>query len=222
MTRQGWKAPTKPLVRLRIRTSAGSVDRAMFHTGTLPLALERASDHALLRMASHGNGGAFATLVDRHAARAYAAARAILGPTPAAEDAVQDAMLQLWRSAATFSPERGSLRAYLVVLVRSRALDLLRREHVRAAAAERATAQLAGAAAAHGADDEVERRAQARELRAGIVGLPREQGQVLGLQYLAGQSQSEVASLLDVPLGTVKGRARLGLARLRRELAVAA
>ena len=208
-------------MRLRIRTTRRTVGAAMFHTGTLPLALERAPDHALLHMAAHGNGGAFATLVGRHASRAYAAARAILGPTPAAEDAVQDAMLQLWRSAGTFSPERGSLRAYLIVLVRSRALDLLRREHVRAAAAARATARLAGAAA-HAAEDELERRAQARELRAGIVSLPREQGQVLGLQYLAGQSQSEVATLLDVPLGTVKGRARLGLAKLRRDLAVAA
>ena len=193
----------------------------MYRTATpCPPALDRRSDETLLRMAAQGDGPAFAALVERHGRAAAAAARAILGPTPAAEDAVQDALLQLWRRAATFSPERGSLRAYVVVLVRSRALDLLRRENVRAAAAERATAQLHTAGTE--AHDELERRAQARELRDGIVGLPREQAQVLGLQYLAGQSQSEVATLLDVPLGTVKGRARLGLAKLRRELAVAA
>ena len=182
--------------------------------------LDRTPDDALLRMAVQGDGRAFAALIDRHGRAATAAARAILGPTPAAEDAVQDALIQLWRTASAFEPGRGSLRAYLLVLVRSRALDLLRRENVRAAAAERATAQVR-LASGH-VDDELERRAQARELRDGIVRLPREQAQVLGLQYLAGQSQSEVASTLDVPLGTVKGRTRLGLARLRRELAMAA
>ena len=184
------------------------------------LALDRTPDDALLRMAVQGDGRAFAALIDRHGRAATAAARAILGPTPAAEDAVQEALIQLWRSASSYEPGRGSLRAYLLVVVRSRALDLLRRETVRAEAAKRATAQ---GHAHHGhAIDELERRAQARELRDGIVRLPREQAQVLGLQYLAGQSQSEVASLLDVPLGTVKGRTRLGLAKLRRELAVAA
>ena len=183
------------------------------------LALDRTPDDALLRMAVQGDGRAFATLLERHGRAATAAARAILGPTPAAEDAVQEALIQLWRSASAYEPGRGSLRAYLLVLVRSRALDLLRRENVRAAATERATAQVR---VGRRHDDELERRAQARELRDGIVRLPPEQAQVLGLQYLAGQSQSEVASLLDVPLGTVKGRTRLGLAKLRRELAVAA
>ena len=185
-----------------------------------PHALVRAPDEDLLRLAVQGDGPAFATLLDRHGRAASGAARAILGPTPAAEDAVQEALLQLWRTASTFEPERGSLRAYLLVLVRSRALDILRRENVRAAAAERATAQLCAVPVQ--ADDELERRAQARDLHDGMVRLPPEQAQVLGLQYLAGQSQSEVASLLDVPLGTVKGRTRLGLARLRRELTVAA
>src|SRR5215204_3940328 len=93
-----------------------------------PPALDRVPDEALLRMAVQGDGQAFAALIDRHGRAAGAAARAILGPTPAAEDAVQEAFIQLWRTASTYTPERGSLRAYLVVLVRSRALDLLRRE----------------------------------------------------------------------------------------------
>lgn len=181
--------------------------------------LDRLPDDALLRMTVQGDGRAFAALLDRHGRAATGAARAILGRTPAAEDAVQDAFIQLWRNASAYEPGRASLRAYVLLLVRSRALDLLRRENVRAAAAERANAQVR---ASPGHVDEFERRAQARELRDGIGNLPREQAQVLGLQYLAGQSQSEVATMLDVPLGTVKGRSRLGLARLRRELAVAA
>ena len=192
----------------------------MFPAPPRPHALDRTPDDALLRLAVQGDGQAFAALLDRHGRAAAAAARGILGATPAAEDAVQEAFIQLWRTASTYAPERGSLRAYIVVLVRSRALDILRREGVRAAAAERATAQRRVAPAL--ATDEYERIAQARELRDGIIRLPREQAQVLGLQYLAGRSQSEVASLLHLPLGTVKGRTRLGLAKLRRELAVAA
>ena len=183
------------------------------------LALDRAPDDAHLRRAVQGDGGAFAALFARHAPRAYAVARGVLGPTPAAEDAAQEAMLQLWRSADSYAPERGSLRAYVAVLARSRALDHLRREAVRTAATERATEH--GRLFPKACDDEVERRQRNRELHDGMTRLPREQAQVLGLQFLAGRSQTEVARLLDVPLGTVKGRARLGLDKLRRDLEVA-
>jgi RNA polymerase sigma-70 factor (ECF subfamily) len=178
---------------------------------------DRGTDDAeLLRRAVDGNGAAFAALYDRHHRHAYAAARRILGPSPAAEDVVQEALLQLWRGGRSYSAERGSLRSWLVVLVRSRAIDLLRREQVRAAATERAGDLLAEHA------EELDESAARRELRghllAGIVDLPREQSQVVGLQYLAGRSQSEIATALDVPLGTIKSRTRLGLEKLRRQM----
>lgn len=184
-----------------------------------PLALDRSPDDAvLLRRAVQGDGAAFSELYERHGGHAYAVARRILGPTPAAEDAVQDAFLQLWRTGDRYVPERGPLRAWLVTLVRSRAVDLLRRERTRAAAAERARHEVRDRPADADADDDVLRWEHIHVLRGGMVRLPREQAQVLGLLYVAGATQTEVATTLGVPLGTVKGRTRLGLARLRREL----
>jgi RNA polymerase sigma-70 factor (ECF subfamily) len=181
------------------------------------IATDSSPDDALLRRAVRGDGGAFAALHARHAAHAHAAARRILGSSPAAEDAVQEALLQLWRAGDRYSAERGSLRAFLLVLVRSRALDLLRREHVRAAAAERARAGAEEPVVVFGAD-EIARRELRGDLVASLRSLPAEQREVLALQYLGGRTQAEVSDELDVPLGTVKGRSRLGLARMRRDL----
>ena len=176
-----------------------------------------ADDAELLERAVEGDSAAFAEIVDRHHGPAYAAARRILGPSPAAEDVVQEALLQLWRSGSQFSPERGSLRSWLLVLVRSRAIDLVRRESVRAAATQRAQAMYVEDPVV--VREEAERRDDARRLKASIVNLPREQAQVLGLQFVAGRSQSEIATSLGIPLGTIKGRTRLALSKLRRELA---
>jgi RNA polymerase sigma-70 factor (ECF subfamily) len=188
---------------------------------TFPIATDRSPDDALLRRAVRGDGGAFATLHSRHASHAHAAARRILGSTPAAEDAVQEALIQLWRGGERYSADRGSLRSWLIVLVRSRALDLLRRENVRAAAAERA--QERGDEPLFVLDAEhVVRRELRGELVASLRSLPNDQREVLALQYLGGRTQAEVSTELDVPLGTVKGRSRLGLARMRRDLEAAA
>ena len=182
-----------------------------------PLAPDRSPDDALLRRVVRGDDGAFATLYDRHAPYALAAARRILGPTPAAEDAVQDALLQLWTGAHRYEPRRGTLRAWLVVLARSRALDLLRRENVRSAAAGRLLATTERASAPS-ASDEAATREVARDLRTGLATLPADQRHVLGLMYLGGRTQEQVAGELGAPLGTIKGRSRLGLMKLRREL----
>ena len=186
--------------------------------GAAHIDLARLSDADLLALAADGDCRAFTTIHERHAGQAYAAARRILGPGPAAEDVVQEALLQLWREAGRYLPERGSLRSWIVVLVRSRALDLLRRERVRTAASERAQVQVADRGVAAAADEEAGLRERARAVCSGLAGLPREQGEVLGLLYLGGRTQAEVAATLDVPLGTVKGRTRLGLGKLRRSL----
>ena len=184
------------------------------------LDMERLGDADLLDRAVTGDARAFTVIYARHAGHAYAAARRILGPSAAAEDVVQEALLQLWRDGGRYAAERGSLRGWLVVLVRSRALDLLRRERVRADASERAVAltSAAGEATAAPADEEAGRREGVRAVYSGLAGLPPEQGEVLGLMMLGGRTQAEVASTLKVPLGTVKGRSRLGLRRLRRTL----
>lgn len=186
------------------------------------IATDRSPDDALLRRAVRGDAGAFATLHQRHAPHAHAAARRILGSSPAAEDAVQEALIQLWRGAERYSADRGSLRSWLIVLVRSRALDQLRRENVRAAALQRAQERTKAEPVVVLDADALARRELLRDLVASLGSLPDEQREVLALQYLGGRTQAEVSSELDVPLGTVKGRSRLGLARMRRELEEAA
>ena len=93
----------------------------------------------------------------------------------------------------------------------------MRRESVRAAATQRAQSMYVEDPVA--VREEAERRDDARQLKASIAHLPREQAEVLGLQFVAGRSQSEIAAALGIPLGTIKGRTRLALSKLRRELA---
>lgn len=181
---------------------------------------DRLDDAELLDRALDGDPCAFTAIHRRHAPNASAVARSILGSTPAAEDVVQEALLQLWREGRRYSPERGSLRSWILVLVRSRALDQLRRERVRTATAERVLASARGhLVSSEPADEAAGRREETRAVHAGLRGLPREQGEVLGMLYLGGRTQAEIARSLDVPLGTVKGRARLGIGKLRHSLA---
>ena len=179
--------------------------------------MDRLDDAELLARAVAGDARAFALIHERHAGHAYAAARRILGATPAAEDVVQEALIQLWRDGGRYAADRGSLRSWLVLLVRSRALDLLRRERVRTAASEKATA-LTRSGAAASVDEVAGVREDVRGVCSGLAALPREQAEVLGMLLLGGRTQAEVASALKVPLGTVKGRSRLGLRRLRQAL----
>lgn len=179
--------------------------------------LHRLDDAQLLRRACAGDANAFTLVHDRHARAALNAAQRILGMTPAAEDVVQEAFVQLWKSGDRFAPERGSLRAWLLVVVRSRALDSLRREKVRTETAGRVLAAVRDEPQV-AADAELTRREQAREVRHCLTSLPPEQGQVIGMLYLAGRTQAEIAGDLNVPLGTVKGRTRLALTKLRTQL----
>ena len=174
-------------------------------------------DHALLRHARSGDADAFGELFDRHAAFAFAIARRVV-PASDAEDVVQDAFVALWRTADRFDAERGNVRALLTVMVRSRAFDRLRRASARQAAAERA--ELAARIAERGrADEDADRRDAERDVAGALAALPDDQGRVVKLVYLAGHTHAEVAHHLGIPLGTAKGRSRLGLAKLRTELA---
>ena len=181
--------------------------------------LQDLPDAELLARTLAGETAAFGVLHDRHAAVALSAARRVLGHGPAAEDVVQDAFLQLWRQGDRFSEARGSLRAYLLVVVRSRALDALRHEQGRTNTSERLVRLHGMPPDAEGADVVAHTRETAQTVHRGLKALPREQGHVLGLLFLVGRTHAQVAGELDVPLGTVKGRSRLGLAKLRRELA---
>jgi RNA polymerase sigma-70 factor, ECF subfamily len=135
-----------------------------------------------------------------------------------AEDVVQEAFFSLWRSGVRYDPGRGSVRAWLLRVVHNRTIDAFRRSTVKdgrdvhdEAAAERLPASEL-------TDVEVERREDVRQVRDALEGLPTEQRQVIELAYFGGFSHSQIAEMLHLPPGTVKGRMRLALSKLRLTL----
>jgi RNA polymerase sigma-70 factor, ECF subfamily len=165
---------------------------------------------------------AFATLYDRHSRAAYSLAYRMMGERQTAEDLVQEAFLKLWRGAASsYRPERGSVRSWLLAIVHNRAIDQLR-----SSASRRRTQEKVEATAPRfqpsEAFKESWRNAQREQIREALKTLPQEQVKVLELAYFSGYTHVEIAELLDLPLGTVKGRMRLGLKKMRGLLLVEA
>jgi len=170
-------------------------------------------DAALLVRVSGGDALALRALYERCGARALAVAYRVLGARSEAEDVVQETFVQVWRQAATYDASRGGAAAWIVTIARSRALDRLRAR----AAAERAavrsgdeTEVASGPAPAEAA----EQRQTRERVLAALAVLPREQRSAIELAYWEGLSHSEIAARLGDPLGTVKTRVRLGLAKL--------
>jgi RNA polymerase sigma-70 factor (ECF subfamily) len=157
-----------------------------------------------------------------HRGQMVAVATRVLRDRAAAEDVVQDVLLDLWMRPDSFDGSRGSLRAYVLMLTRSRALDRWRSGVARTAAAKRA-ADEAFARPDHvpSAAEIVVRRDGVRELTSVLGSLPDEQREALLLAYGRGLTAREVATAVDVPLGTAKSRLRLGLNRARVALAPA-
>jgi RNA polymerase sigma-70 factor (ECF subfamily) len=168
-----------------------------------------------MRRIAAGDASAFASVYDRHASAAFGLARRMLEPA-AAEEVVQECFLSLWRAPA-YRPERGSLRTFLLTVVRNRAIDVLRADGRLAAV----PAPESEEPDAIGIEEAVERRENARALRTALGVLPAPQREAIALAYLGGLTQLEIAGRLGVPVGTVKGRIRLGLRRLRTELEAA-
>jgi len=161
---------------------------------------------------------AFELFYDRHAGAAYSLAHRILGDPKLAEDVTQEAFLSIWRSDSGYDPARGSVRSWALGIVRNRAIDAIRR----ATTARRPKLELRGAelldrerGTEAGPEEEAIERETARHLKGAVAQLPPEQARVIELAYYGGFSQGEIARMLGVPLGTVKGRARLALERIR-------
>lgn len=163
---------------------------------------------------------AFEVFYDRHGGAAYSLAYRILGEQGAAEDCVQEAFISIWRSGGRFDPTRGSVRSWTLSIVRNRAIDVLRG---RAGKAPKLTFDdeeiLAARPSEELTEEEAMRHETATEVRGVLSHLPDEQSKVIQLAYFGGFSQSEIAAMLNLPLGTVKGRMRLGLEKIRGELA---
>jgi RNA polymerase sigma-70 factor, ECF subfamily len=181
---------------------------------------ERLADEELMPLIGEKDAGAFEVFYDRHAAVAYSLAYRIVGERAAAEDVTQEAFVSIWRSGARYDPARGSVRSWTLGIVRNRAIDLLRSRSGRAPKLSfDDEAVLEQRPADDRTDVEALRRETAREVRGALDGLPGEQSKVIELAYFGGFSQSEIANMLGLPLGTVKGRMRLGLEKIRGRLA---
>lgn len=163
---------------------------------------------------------AFEVLYDRHGGVAYSLAYRIVGERAAAEEVTQEAFISVWRSGARFDAARGSVRSWLLSVVRNRAIDFLRSK---AGKAPKLTFDddsiLEQRPAEEKTDEEAMRRETASEVRGALGKLPDEQSKVIELAYFGGFSHSEIAEILGLPMGTVKGRMRLGLEKIRGELA---
>lgn len=181
------------------------------------------SDPELWTLVRGGDVEAFAELYDRHARVAHGLACRIVGRS-AAEDVTQAAFLTLWRSRDGYRPDRGAFRPWLLAVVRNRAIDALRRDRARPRIARSYDATHYLETVASTSDGSPEEHAcdrdEARRVRAALATLPEAQRCVIELAYFNGLSQTEIADELSLPLGTVKGRARLGLEKLGRRLAV--
>jgi RNA polymerase sigma factor (sigma-70 family) len=170
------------------------------------------TDEELLAAISTGDERALADLYDRFGRVAYGLALRIIRDPTLAQDAVQDAFLGAWRTAASFDPGRGNAQTWLLTLVHRRAVDVVRREERRRAdllADETPAAETAST------DEEAQIREQRRAVQAALARLPADQREALELSYYGGLTQAELAERLGIPLGTVKSRVFAGLGRLR-------
>jgi RNA polymerase sigma-70 factor, ECF subfamily len=183
-------------------------------------AMQKLADEDLMALVERKDPAAFEVLYDRHGGAAYSLAHRIVGDPGAAEDVTQEAFLAIWRSGARFDPARGSVRSWTLGVVRNRSIDALRRQAGKAPKLDYDDdAALAAEPAGELTDSEAIRRETARRVRGAMRELPREQSEVIGLAYFGGFTHSEIAGMLSMPLGTVKGRMRLGLEKIRVSLA---
>jgi RNA polymerase sigma-70 factor (ECF subfamily) len=182
--------------------------------------LPRLADEDLMTLVEDRNPEAFAVLYDRHGGAAYSLAYRIVGNPSVAEEVTQEAFLSVWRSGGRFDAARGSVRSWTLGIVRNRAIDALRRAGGNAPRLDHDDdAALADQEADELTDSEAIRRETARRVRSVLEELPPDQSRVIGLAYFGGFTHAEIAEMLGMPLGTVKGRMRLGLEKVRTTLA---
>jgi RNA polymerase sigma factor (sigma-70 family) len=185
--------------------------------GTLDLS--EARDRDLLLRVGRGDEEAFRGLFGRYAPVARALALRVVRQSQLAEEIVQEAFLALWRNPEGYDERRGSVRAWLMGMVHHRAVDAVRREEAHRRRAEDMVAGL------RDADDPTEdlvqelgRPEERRVVRRALEALPAEQRAVLEMMYFDALTQTKIAEVTGIPLGTVKSRALLGMRRLRSAL----
>jgi RNA polymerase sigma-70 factor (ECF subfamily) len=171
-------------------------------------------DGGLMAAVTAGRPEAFGELFDRYGDRAYRVALSVCRDSDRAQDAVQEGFLSVWKSRDSYRPEHGTVAAWLLTVVRHRAIDVARSSG-RHSARRDSDDQLEARAAPSDVGESVIMRDDADRLRASLATLPDAQAEVITLAFYGQLSHTEIAAQLGLPAGTVKGRMRLGLQRLR-------
>jgi RNA polymerase sigma-70 factor (ECF subfamily) len=185
-----------------------------------PTHIEEIDDETLILSICEGKEQAMEALYTRYSRYAYSLAYRILHDSAAAEDIVQEAFLSVWRKAASYQTQQGSVRSWLQAIIHHRAIDRVRAsahrdqyvtqlepEHEQEIVSEQPEVW-----------EEAWQREQAVVIRSALEQLPQEQRLVIGLAYFGGYTHSEISERWHIPLGTVKGRMRLGLQKMRQLL----
>jgi RNA polymerase sigma-70 factor, ECF subfamily len=177
--------------------------------------LRMLADEELMQLVYRSRADAFEVIYDRHADAAFSLAFRMCSQRALAEDVVQEAFLSLWRSQARYDRSRGSVRTWVLGIVHNRAIDSLRRRAVRNRGLVDEEGLEERIASPERTDQEVARREEARQVRDALEQLPGEQSRVIELAYFGGLTHVQIASMLEMPVGTIKGRMRLGLSKMR-------
>jgi len=185
--------------------------------GTMRNQLAHLSEEALVALVARGDESALAELYDRVGRMAFGLAYRVLRDERLAEDAVQEAFLTVWRTAAAFSAERAKATTWILTLVHRRAVDLVRREE-RRRAEPLEDADGGDGSATPSAEDAAWLHFERERVQAALRQLPDTQREAIELAYYGGFTQSELAERLGQPIGTIKSRMFAGLARLRELL----
>jgi RNA polymerase sigma factor (sigma-70 family) len=201
-TAQGVRPGAMPLLRLRPAASGREILRRN---------AAQLSDEALLEAVALADEQALGELYDRFGRVAYGLALRILRDTALAEDAVQEAFLQVWRGAAGYRSERAKASTWVLTFVHRRAVDLVRREERR----RREPGEALPEPVAPGADEAAVARSRREIVQDALSRLPADQREAIELAYYGGLTQSELAERLSQPLGTIKSRMFTGLQRLQ-------
>lgn len=183
---------------------------------------DKATDYELMRGIARGDETALTDLYDRYGRLVMSVALGVVGDQATAEEVTFDVFMRVWQNAAGYDPALAKVPTWLSRLARNRAIDQLRREAIRPAAHSVSFSEdvsLPGERASGDTESAVQLALEQQRVREAVAQLPREQRQALALAYFQGYTHREIARLLDLSLGTVKGHIRGGMIKLRELLA---